>query len=62
MDLPADVAEQALDRAVDVLVLGLDPATCRDLTQPRLHLGELGVVEQAAAWRRRACSALASQS
>ena len=38
---------QTLDRAVDVLVLGLDPATGRDLDEPRLGVSELGVVEQA---------------
>ena len=46
VDLPADLAEQALDRGVDVLVLRLDPAAGRNLGQPRLDLRELGVVEQ----------------
>ena len=45
MDLPADLAEQALDRGVDVLVLGLDPAAAGDLGEARLGVGELGVVE-----------------
>ena len=32
---------------MDVLVVGLDPAAGGDLGEPRLHLGQLGVVEQA---------------
>ena len=46
MDLPADVAEQTLDRRMDVLVLRLDPAARRDLDEARLGLGQLVVVEQ----------------
>ena len=46
VDLPADLSEQALDRGVDVLVLGLDPAARGDLREPRLRLGQLAVVEQ----------------
>ncbi len=47
VNLPADVAEQPLDRGVDVLVVRLDPAAGRDLGEPRLGVGELAVVEDA---------------
>ena len=50
MDLPADVAEQPLDRRVDVLVVGLE-VVGPDRREPRLDLGQLGVAEQS---RRRA--------
>ena len=41
VDLPADVAEQALDRRVDVLVLGFEVGD-GDRGEPLLDLGELG--------------------
>ena len=48
MDLPPDLAEQPLDRAVDVLVLGTRCGRAGgDLGEPRLGVGELGVVQQA---------------
>ena len=48
VDLAAEVAELALDRAVHVLVLGeIARRVLRDLGQPRLRLGELVVGEQA---------------
>ena len=48
MDLPADVAEQPLDRGVDVLVLGtlVAPSTAASSASRVLRLRELGVVEQ----------------
>ena len=47
MDLPPDLAEQPLDRAVDVLVLGTQGARVGgNLDQPRLGVGELSVVQQ----------------
>ena len=47
MDLAAEVAELALDRAVHVLVLGeIAGRVLRDLGEPRLRLGELVVREQ----------------
>ena len=47
VDLPADLAEQALDRRVHVLVVGLDPAAGGDLGEPTLRFRELSVVEEA---------------
>ena len=47
MDLSPYLAEQPLDRGVDVLVLALDPTAGRDLRQTGLGVGQLGVVEQA---------------
>ena len=47
VDLPADIAEQALDRRVHVFVAGLDPAAGGDLGEPAHRLLELTVVEQA---------------
>ena len=48
VDLPPDLAEQPLDRAVDVLVLGTQwHRATGDLGEPRLRLGELAVVQQA---------------
>ena len=50
VDLPPDVAELTLDRAVDVLVLGQVPGRVeRDLGETLLDLGELVVREQAGA-------------
>ena len=46
MDLPAERAEQPLDRAMDVLVVRLEVVGA-DLREPCLHLGQLGVVEEA---------------
>ena len=48
MDLPAELPEQALDRAVDVLVrVEVRRRVDGDLGQSRLHVGELGVGQQA---------------
>ncbi len=50
MDLPPDVAELTLDRAVDVLVLGEIPGRVeRDLGEAFLDLGQLVVRQQAGA-------------
>ena len=48
VDLPPDIAELTLDRAVDVLVLGKVPGRVeRDLGQPLLDLGELVIRQEA---------------
>ena len=46
MDLPAERAEQPLDRTVDVLVARLEVVGA-DLGEPCLDLGQLRVVEEA---------------
>ena len=47
MDLAAERAEQALDRGMDVLVRVTDLALRRDLVEPRLHVAQLRLGEQA---------------
>ena len=50
MDLPPDIAELTLDRAVDILVLGQIPGRVeRDLGEALLDLGQLVIRQQAGA-------------